>query len=180
MWWTVWPSRSTGVPVDIEHSGGTEYLFVNQQQNGGKWNSLGIYSLIAGASYTVTVASQPDPSSTCADAVKFAYLGGGGNQPPVARNDSAVTTRDTAVSINVISNDTDDAGIDRRFGCDRDLPGQRDCGSKRRRNGDVYPRGILHRDGYVHVHGGRHPGGGIEHCDGDGDGQPRKTSRRWR
>ena len=112
MWWTVWPSRSTGVPVDIEHSGGTEYLFVNQQGNGGKWNSLGIYSLIAGARYTVTVASQPDPSSTCADAVKFAYLGGGGNQPPVARNDSAVTTRDTAVSINVISNDTDDAGID--------------------------------------------------------------------
>ena len=112
MWWTVWPSRSTGVPVDIEHSGGTEYLFVNQQVNGGKWNSLGIYSLTAGTSYTVTIASQPGPSSTCADAVKFSYLGGGVNQPPVARNDSAVTTRDFAVSINVISNDTDDVGID--------------------------------------------------------------------
>jgi len=111
MWWTTWSSRSTGVPVDIEHSGGTEYIFVNQQQNGGTWNSLGAYSLIAGVSYTVVVTSQPGPSSTCADAVKFAYLGGGGNQPPVAKNDSAVTTRDLAVSINVISNDTDDVGI---------------------------------------------------------------------
>jgi lysophospholipase L1-like esterase len=42
--------------------------------NGGKWNSLGSYSLIAGVSYTVTVTSQPGPSSTCADAVKFALL----------------------------------------------------------------------------------------------------------
>ena len=111
MWWTAWPSRSTGVPVDIEHSGGTEYLFVNQQQDGGKWNSLGTYPLIAGTSYSITVTSQPDPSSTCADAVKFAYLGGGGNQPPVARNDSAMTARDAVVSINVIANDSDDVGI---------------------------------------------------------------------
>jgi lysophospholipase L1-like esterase len=43
--------------------------------NGGKWNGLGIYPLIAGASYTVTITSQPNPSSTCADAVKFTYLG---------------------------------------------------------------------------------------------------------
>ena len=112
MWWTAYSSRSTGVPVDIEHAGGTEYLFINQQQNGGKWNSLGIYSLIAGQSYTVTVISQPGPSSTCADAVKFGYLGGGGNLPPIARNDAAATTMNTAVTVNVISNDTDDVGID--------------------------------------------------------------------
>ncbi len=111
MWWTTWPSRSGGVPVDIEHSGGTEFLLINQLQNGGKWNSLGVYSLTAGVSYTVTIASQPGPSSTCADAVKYSYLGGGGNQPPSAKNDSAVTTRDAAVSINVIANDTDDGGI---------------------------------------------------------------------
>jgi anthranilate/para-aminobenzoate synthase component II len=114
MWWTVWSSRSAGVPVDIEHSGGTEYLFINQQQNGGKWNSLGVYSLIAGQSYTVTIISQPGPSSTCADAVKFSYLGGGGgvNQPPTAANDSATTAMNTSVTINVVSNDTDDGGID--------------------------------------------------------------------
>jgi hypothetical protein len=111
MWWTTWSSRSTGVPVDIEHSGGTEYLFINQQKNGGMWNSLGVYSLIAGQSYTVTIISQPGPSSTCADAVKFAYLGGGGNPPPIARNDAVTTTMNTAVIVPVVSNDTDDGGI---------------------------------------------------------------------
>jgi hypothetical protein len=74
MWWTVYSSRSTAVPVDIMHSGGTARVTINQKLNGGKWNGLGVYSLIAGTSYTVTVTSQPYPSSTCADAVKFAYL----------------------------------------------------------------------------------------------------------
>ena len=112
MWWTTWPSRSTAVPVDITHSGGTARVTINQQVNGGKWNSLGSYSLVAGVSYTVTITSQPGPSSTCADAVKFAYLGGGGvNQPPLAANDTATTTKGTPVAINVVANDTDDVGI---------------------------------------------------------------------
>jgi lysophospholipase L1-like esterase len=74
MWWTVYSSRSTAVPVDIMHSGGTARVTINQKLNGGKWNGLGIYPLIAGTSYTVTVTSQPYPSSTSADAVKFTYL----------------------------------------------------------------------------------------------------------
>lgn len=72
MWWTEWPSRSTSVPVDIEHSGGTTRVYINQQQNGGRWNSLGQYFFEAGTSYNVTVTAQPSPSSTCADAVRFA------------------------------------------------------------------------------------------------------------
>ena len=41
------------------------------------------------------------------------YTGVSGNQPPIAANDSAVTTEATAVNINVISNDTDlDGAID--------------------------------------------------------------------
>jgi hypothetical protein len=99
------------VPVDIKHSGGTARVTINQKLNGGKWNVLGTYSLIGGVTYTVTVTAQPSPATTCADAVKFAYLGGGGNQPPVANNDSAATTLNTPVTINVISNDTDDVGI---------------------------------------------------------------------
>jgi lysophospholipase L1-like esterase len=74
MWWSGWPSRSTSVPVDIRHSGGTARVYINQGQNGGRWNSLGVYSFVAGASYSVTITSQPGPSSTCADAVKFAYF----------------------------------------------------------------------------------------------------------
>ena len=111
MWWTVYSTRSTAVPVDITHSGGTARVTVNQKLNGGKWNVLGTYSLIGGVTYTVTVTAPPGPPTTCADAVKFAYLGGGGNQPPVANNDSAATPLNTPVTINVISNDTDDVGI---------------------------------------------------------------------
>ena len=83
------------MPVDIKHSGGTARVTINQQGNGGKWNSLGSYSLVAGVSYTVVVTSQPGPSSTCADAVKFAYLGGAGNQPPAVTTSAA-----TFVTIN--------------------------------------------------------------------------------
>jgi Bacterial Ig domain len=71
MWWTTYSNRSSAVPVDIQHSGGTTRVTINQLANGGKWNALGTYSLIGGVTYTVTVTSQPGPASTCADAVKF-------------------------------------------------------------------------------------------------------------
>jgi hypothetical protein len=71
MWWTTWSSRSAKVPVDIQYSGGTARVYINQQLNGGKWNSLGTYSFEAGKTYKVTITARPGPSSTCADAVKF-------------------------------------------------------------------------------------------------------------
>jgi hypothetical protein len=88
MWWTYRDSRSTSVPVDIEYSGGTARVVVNQKLNGSTWNVLSAYPFVAGVSYNVTVTAQPIPASsstTCADAVKFAYLGGGtGNIAPQA------------------------------------------------------------------------------------------------
>ena len=71
MWWTSWPSRSANVPVQIQHAGGAATLYVNQLQNGGKWNSLGQFSFDAGTSYNITITSQDSPTSTCADAVRF-------------------------------------------------------------------------------------------------------------
>jgi len=62
------------VPVDIQNSTGTTRVTVNQQTNGGKWNSLGIYSLQANTTYRVTITSQPSPSSTCADAIKWKQI----------------------------------------------------------------------------------------------------------
>ena len=111
MWWTAYSSRSTSVPVDIRHTGGTTRVTINQQQNGGKWNVLGRYTFAAGQSYTVTITSQPGPSSTSADAVKFSFLADVGNLPPTAVNDSAATSMNTPVTVDVISNDTDDTGI---------------------------------------------------------------------
>lgn len=71
MWWTQYTSRSTSIPVSIKYSGGTSTVTVNQRVNGGKWNVLGSYPFVAGVSYDVTITSQPGPSSTCADAVRF-------------------------------------------------------------------------------------------------------------
>jgi hypothetical protein len=77
MWWTYRESRSTNVPVDIEHSEGTTRVYINQQHNGGKWNMIGTYPFESGASYKVTITAQPGPSSTCADAVKLVHVSGG-------------------------------------------------------------------------------------------------------
>lgn len=74
MWWTAWSSRSASVPVDIEHAGGKTRVSINQQKNGGVWNSLGTYYFDAGVWYKVTVLSQPSPTSTSADAVKVTLI----------------------------------------------------------------------------------------------------------
>lgn len=87
MWWTEWSSRSTNIPVDIQYAGGTARVYINQRQNGGQWNSLGEYSFEAGRSYGVTITAQPNPSSTCADAVRFEYVAAA-NIPPTAAIDS--------------------------------------------------------------------------------------------
>ncbi|MEN6386379.1 MAG: hypothetical protein ABFD79_14440 [Phycisphaerales bacterium] len=78
MWWTQWESRSTSIPVDIKHAGGTARVNVNQKSNGGKWNVLGTYSFNKGTSYYVKLTAPAAPATACADAVKIAYTGGGG------------------------------------------------------------------------------------------------------
>jgi PKD repeat protein len=82
MWWTVTSSRSDSVPVTIEHSGGTDTIYINQLENGGQWNSLGQYFFESGLTYSITITAQPSPSSTCADAVKFVKINT--EVPPVA------------------------------------------------------------------------------------------------
>jgi hypothetical protein len=74
MWWTFAKSRSTNIPVDIEHSSGTTRVYVNEQKNAGKWNILGTYYFEGGTKYRITVTSRPGPTSTCADAVRFVYV----------------------------------------------------------------------------------------------------------
>ena len=102
MWWSVYPSRSTSVPVSIQHSYGTENL----------WNILGLYYLDAGANYSVTITSQPYPTSTCADAVKFRYVSGGGNSPPEATIDSITNNPSyPGEEITFIGSGTDDGSI---------------------------------------------------------------------
>ncbi|MBE0534933.1 MAG: right-handed parallel beta-helix repeat-containing protein [Phycisphaerae bacterium] len=71
MRWSGWPSRSTSVPVTLAHDGGIVRTNINQLENAGQWNVGGRYYFRAGVSYPLTITAQADPSSTCADAVRF-------------------------------------------------------------------------------------------------------------
>jgi len=72
MWWTTTATRSSAVPVAISHAGGAQTVVVDQLLNAGQWNSLGTYEFAAGTTYNITITSQAYPTSTCADAVRFA------------------------------------------------------------------------------------------------------------
>ena len=72
LWWTSLTSRSSRVPVDIfDGSTRLNRIYVNQQQNGGKWNSLGQYSFTRGA--RVVIVSEGGTVNSCADAVKLSF-----------------------------------------------------------------------------------------------------------
>ena len=74
MWWTDYFNRSDNVPVEISYEGNSQTVYINQQVNGGQWNSLGQYYFEADNTYTVMITAQPGPSSTCADAVQFVQV----------------------------------------------------------------------------------------------------------
>lgn len=68
MWWTSHPNRSMSGVIKIRDANGAiTTKIVNQQSDGGKWNSLGLYSMGSG-SYVETDDSNGQVS---ADAVKF-------------------------------------------------------------------------------------------------------------
>ncbi|MBA4149679.1 MAG: hypothetical protein H0X66_16325 [Verrucomicrobia bacterium] len=48
-WWPQGSNRSQTAPYIVYHSGGTTTKSVNQQINGGKWNSLGSFTMSGGA-----------------------------------------------------------------------------------------------------------------------------------
>ena len=70
LWWTEWPSRSTSVPVKIYDGDKLiDTVLVNQTEQGGQWNVLDTYFFNDRA--RVTVVSEGNNHSTCADAVRF-------------------------------------------------------------------------------------------------------------
>jgi len=69
LWWTTWPNRSTEVAIDITHRDGTDRVFINQQQNGGQWNTIG--SWFFDTDVIVTIHSSSTNKSTNADALQL-------------------------------------------------------------------------------------------------------------
>ena len=70
IWYTALSSRNTNAEVRIEHADGITSKYVDQTQNGGKWNSLGSFRYDEGETYEVTIIAAGS-LSTCADAVRF-------------------------------------------------------------------------------------------------------------
>ncbi len=78
---SVW-YRSTGsgrpnnAHYTVQHAGGSDDVFINQQINGSQWVSLGSYDFSAGTSGRVTLTDQAQVNKNIvADAVKFETLG---------------------------------------------------------------------------------------------------------
>ena len=69
-WWTNAPNRHSSVPYQINNDGTPlATVNVNQQANGGQWNSLGVYTFSGAPSVTVLAGS--GGVVTMADAVRF-------------------------------------------------------------------------------------------------------------
>ncbi len=68
LWWTSFASRSTAVPIVIEHADGNSAVYVDQTRNGGMWNVVGTFAFNSVAAVRIVALGS---ASTCADAVAF-------------------------------------------------------------------------------------------------------------
>ena len=71
-WPTLPYAMGNTVAYEVHHAGGVTTVRVNQNQNTGQWNSLGVYSFNAGSHVVQIHNGQSAPSwVVCADAIKF-------------------------------------------------------------------------------------------------------------
>ena len=104
-------------------------------------------------SFTYTVGDGHGGSATATVTVTVT----GVNDGPVAVDDAATTAEDTAVSVTVLTNDTDLDG-DTLSVAGLAVPGARHRGGRRAR-GPLHAGGELQRTGQLHLHGGDGHGG---------------------
>jgi hypothetical protein len=75
MWWSSSNTNCSSCPVSISSGGELrDLIYIDQRQDGGKWNLLGTYNFNEGNVCRVTIVSEGSNLRTCADAVKFAYM----------------------------------------------------------------------------------------------------------
>ena len=68
--WTQMPNRATNAPYHIRHADGIDTVRVNQRENGGHWNSLGIYKFSKDTPASITITNDAN-GCVIADAVKL-------------------------------------------------------------------------------------------------------------
>ena len=68
------PGNTTAAKLSIKHLGGTFKADVNQQINGGQWNTLGTFDIGAGDNFYVMISdSGAADKKVVADAIRFMY-----------------------------------------------------------------------------------------------------------
>jgi hypothetical protein len=72
-------NEATDVQVTIQHAQGSDIRRVNQRQNQGQWNSLGVFSFEKSTSGSVTISAENTDGVVIADAFMFVFQGNHGN-----------------------------------------------------------------------------------------------------
>ena len=67
-------TEATNTPVTISHANGVTQKTIDQRNNYGQWNSLGIYNFIAGSNYDVTLTASGANGYVIADAFMWRYV----------------------------------------------------------------------------------------------------------
>lgn len=74
VWYLQGTNRATDAPFTIDHAGGSDTVYVNQQTSGSSWVVLGAYEFAAGTSGRVRLNNVASPKVVIADAVRFANI----------------------------------------------------------------------------------------------------------
>ncbi|TCJ20621.1 N-acetylmuramyl-L-alanine amidase [Rubrobacter taiwanensis] len=72
-WWPALPGYNPRTPIAIQTASGWQRVFVNQRQNGGRWNLLGTFEMAAGDGWWIRIqrsSPQPNGGYVIADAVR--------------------------------------------------------------------------------------------------------------
>jgi len=69
--WTAAPNRASNAPVQINHANGSASTRVDQQNNGGAWQSVGIHAFNQGTGGSVVLSNTGANGHVIADAVKL-------------------------------------------------------------------------------------------------------------
>ncbi|MBA4148114.1 MAG: hypothetical protein H0X66_08355 [Verrucomicrobia bacterium] len=84
-WHVAGANRAADAPYIVNYDGGSQVVSVNQQLNGGKWNSIGTFAFAAGQSGSVRITDGIglQGQMVMADAIRFVLVGGGGETAQV-------------------------------------------------------------------------------------------------
>jgi Purple acid Phosphatase, N-terminal domain len=76
-WHSIGSNRTTAAPHVVTYNGGSTTVKVNQQVNGGQWNSIGTFSFAAGTAGSVKITDNFTDTTkvVIADGIKLVYVG---------------------------------------------------------------------------------------------------------